>query len=101
VVLAALVDVGAVLEQQRDHRRLLLGGGPHQRGLAAPAFLGIDVGALAEQQLGGVDLPVRATAINSVCPSALGASTSPPAAMSASMIAGLPCSAATVMGVAP
>ena len=51
-----LVDVRAELDQRMDGGRVVLGGGPVQRGLAAPAFPGAEVGAARQQQPQHVDV---------------------------------------------
>jgi hypothetical protein len=42
-----------VRDEQVDHRRLILRGGPHQCGLLAPQLARVDVGAVRDQHLGG------------------------------------------------
>ena len=49
------VDVGARGDEGAHHGRLILGGRPHQRRLTAPLFHRVDLGAPAQQRLGGVD----------------------------------------------
>ncbi len=46
-VLRANVDVRAVRDEDFDDFRMVAGGRPHQRGLAAEGFNGIDVCVLA------------------------------------------------------
>ena len=49
------VHVGAGRDQRLHHRGLALGGRPHQRGLSAPLFDRVDLGAVAQQGLGRID----------------------------------------------
>ncbi len=43
------VDIGAVRDQQLNHGRMLFRRGPHERCLAAPVLLRVDVRAVIEQ----------------------------------------------------
>ena len=52
----SVVDVRARLDQQLHRRGVAFVRGPHQRRLLLPAFLGVDVGAVRQQHLHGVDL---------------------------------------------
>lgn len=52
----AFIDYRAMLEQQANHGRLLLRGGPHECGLIAPLLVRVDVGAVTDQQLRGIDI---------------------------------------------
>ena len=49
----ARVDVGAMLDEQLDHRGLVLRRGPHERRLLAPALARVDVGAVLDEHFGG------------------------------------------------
>ena len=53
---AVRVDVGTARDQELDHRRLLLRGGPHQRRLLTPELDRVDVGARVEQQRSRFDI---------------------------------------------
>ena len=87
----------APLGEELDHLRLTLRGGPHQRGLPAEVFLGVDVGAGLEQPLGRFDVAARATAISAVSPSGFVVLGSAPALSNASMIGAEPTIAASVI----
>ena len=52
--LRPVVDVGAAADEHPHDVHVALGGGPHQRGLSAPALLGVDLGAAVEQERGRV-----------------------------------------------
>ncbi len=54
--LAVIVQVRALRRQELHHVGLALRGGPHERGLSAPGFLGVDVGSRGQQRLGRVNL---------------------------------------------
>ena len=46
-----LVDVGAALDEKLDRVDVVLGGGPHQRGLAVPLLARLQIGAVLDQDL--------------------------------------------------
>ena len=48
-------DIGTAVDQQSDHRRMILGRGPLKRGLPFPAVGRVDVGAGAEKVLHRLD----------------------------------------------
>ena len=80
---------------------MVFGRGPHQRRLAEPVFVRVDVGATLRQQPTASTLPARAAVISTVSPSALVESGLAPASMSASISDALPLSAASRIGVTP
>ena len=54
--LAVIVQVRALRREELHHVGLALRGGPHERGLLAPGFLGVDVGSRVQKRLGRVNL---------------------------------------------
>ena len=86
-------------------RRIIAGcrwAAAHINAVWPPQFsFALTLAPLSNSNLAVSVRPVRATAISRVSPSRLADSMSPPARTNACMIGKLPCSAATVMGVAP
>ena len=51
------VDIRALLDQEPQRQRVVLGGRPHHRRLAAPRFYRVDVGALRDERAKHVHVP--------------------------------------------
>ena len=93
-------DVGAVLDERLHDRDVPFAGRPHESGLAARAFPGVDVGAARDQHAFTTPaIPVRAAVISAVSPSDIVVFGSAPASSSVSTSAALPLTHAIERGV--
>ncbi len=93
------VDVRAGLDQRRHDVDVALARGPHERGLAAPAFGRVDRGAVREQRLDRVELAGARRGHQRRLPSRDVAFTLAPAASRRSIAARSPLPAARSSGV--